>query len=291
MRENASTPSSSATRATSTCPRRGPRPAGRSCSTRSSRSTRPWWSTGAASDPAPRRRASSTDSTGTRSGRRISWSRTRPRTPLTSPDSGNWRPTASRSASWVPRSASSSRCGGAPPRFEALFVGKLIPLHGLDTILAAARLAPEIPFRVVGSGQLDALLSASGRRTSSGSGGSHTSSCPRSSPERGARSDLRHLGEGRQRDPEQGLPGAGLRHAARHRGHAGGARAPAGRGERPARPPGDPAALAAAIRRLATEPGLAERIGAAASPRSSSRPASRCWARRWRGLVEALVRP
>ncbi len=39
-----------------------------------------------------------------------------------------------------------------------LFVGKLIPLHGLDTILAAAALAPEIPFRVVGSGQLEALL-------------------------------------------------------------------------------------------------------------------------------------
>jgi glycosyltransferase involved in cell wall biosynthesis len=43
-------------------------------------------------------------------------------------------------------------------RFHALFVGKLIPLHGLETILEAARLAPEIRFRVVGSGQLDALL-------------------------------------------------------------------------------------------------------------------------------------
>ena len=42
--------------------------------------------------------------------------------------------------------------------FHALFVGKLIPLHGLETILAAARLTPEIPFRVVGTGQLDALL-------------------------------------------------------------------------------------------------------------------------------------
>jgi glycosyltransferase involved in cell wall biosynthesis len=42
--------------------------------------------------------------------------------------------------------------------FHALFVGKLIPLHGLETILAAAELAPEIPFRVVGSGQLEALL-------------------------------------------------------------------------------------------------------------------------------------
>jgi glycosyltransferase involved in cell wall biosynthesis len=42
--------------------------------------------------------------------------------------------------------------------FVALFVGKLIPLHGLDTILGAARLAPEIPFRIVGTGQLDDLL-------------------------------------------------------------------------------------------------------------------------------------
>lgn len=45
-----------------------------------------------------------------------------------------------------------------PERFSALFVGKLIPLHGLETILAAATLVPEVPFRVVGSGQLDALL-------------------------------------------------------------------------------------------------------------------------------------
>ena len=44
--------------------------------------------------------------------------------------------------------------------FHALFVGKLIPLHGLETILAAASLAPEIPFRVVGSGQLEPLLDA-----------------------------------------------------------------------------------------------------------------------------------
>jgi glycosyltransferase involved in cell wall biosynthesis len=41
---------------------------------------------------------------------------------------------------------------------SALFVGKLIPLHGLETILAAARLAPEIRFRIVGDGQLRGLL-------------------------------------------------------------------------------------------------------------------------------------
>jgi glycosyltransferase involved in cell wall biosynthesis len=42
--------------------------------------------------------------------------------------------------------------------FTVLFVGKLIPLHGLDTILAAAALAPELRFRIVGSGQLDHLV-------------------------------------------------------------------------------------------------------------------------------------
>jgi glycosyltransferase involved in cell wall biosynthesis len=51
------------------------------------------------------------------------------------------------------------RPGWQPPAaFEALFVGKLIPLHGLETILEAARLLPRIPFRLVGSGQLERLL-------------------------------------------------------------------------------------------------------------------------------------
>jgi glycosyltransferase involved in cell wall biosynthesis len=45
-----------------------------------------------------------------------------------------------------------------PDRFTALFVGKLIPLQGVDVVLEAARRAPEVPFRVIGSGQLDDLL-------------------------------------------------------------------------------------------------------------------------------------
>jgi glycosyltransferase involved in cell wall biosynthesis len=39
-----------------------------------------------------------------------------------------------------------------------VFVGKLIPLHGLETILEAARLAPDLRLQVVGSGQLQHLL-------------------------------------------------------------------------------------------------------------------------------------
>ncbi len=51
------------------------------------------------------------------------------------------------------------RPGWAPEEpFTALFVGKLIPLHGLETILAAARAAPELRLRLVGSGQLESLV-------------------------------------------------------------------------------------------------------------------------------------
>jgi glycosyltransferase involved in cell wall biosynthesis len=44
--------------------------------------------------------------------------------------------------------------------FTALFVGKLIPLQGVDTILAAARETPDIQFRIVGSGQVGSLLTS-----------------------------------------------------------------------------------------------------------------------------------
>ena len=44
--------------------------------------------------------------------------------------------------------------------FCALFVGKLVPLQGIETVLEAARLAPEIPFRIIGEGQLSAAVEA-----------------------------------------------------------------------------------------------------------------------------------
>jgi glycosyltransferase involved in cell wall biosynthesis len=45
-----------------------------------------------------------------------------------------------------------------PPEFEVLFVGKLIPLQGVDVVLESARRLPELRFRLVGSGQLEPLL-------------------------------------------------------------------------------------------------------------------------------------
>lgn len=51
------------------------------------------------------------------------------------------------------------RPGWAPEDpFRAVFVGKLIPLHGLETILEAARLTPDLTLRIIGRGQLDRLV-------------------------------------------------------------------------------------------------------------------------------------
>ena len=46
------------------------------------------------------------------------------------------------------------------PSGSFLFVGKLIPLHGLETMLGAARLVPELSITVAGGGQLNSLLEA-----------------------------------------------------------------------------------------------------------------------------------
>jgi glycosyltransferase involved in cell wall biosynthesis len=47
-----------------------------------------------------------------------------------------------------------------PDPVHALFYGKLAPLHGVETILAASRISGTPPIRVIGEGQLDAWLVA-----------------------------------------------------------------------------------------------------------------------------------
>jgi glycosyltransferase involved in cell wall biosynthesis len=173
-----------------------------------------------------------------------------------------------------------------PERFVCLFVGKLIPLHGLETIIAAAELAPELPFRIVGSGQLDALLE-------------HR-------PE--------NVEWERWIDYER-LPDAywdagcalgvfgGSAKAARvipnkaFQALACGtplvtADTPAARellvdGESALLvPPGDPAALAAAVRRLAADPGLARRLSVAGRASFEQSASEDVLGARWRGLIE-----
>ena len=173
--------------------------------------------------------------------------------------------------------------------FQALFVGKLIPLHGLETILAAARLAPEIPFRIVGNGQLGALLlerppnvewvdwvdyellPAEIRRAGCALGVFGTSTkAGRVIPNKA----FQALACGRPLITAD-TP------AARELLEDGQSALLV--------PPGDPGALAAAVRRLARDAALAEKIGAGGLATYRARASEQVLGERWRSLVERLA--
>ena len=173
--------------------------------------------------------------------------------------------------------------------FHALFVGKLIPLHGLETILAAARLAPELPFRVVGNGQLDALmldrppnvewvdwvkyerLPAEIQRAGCALGiFGTTAKAARVIPNKAFQALA------------CGTPlVTAATPAARELLHDGVSALLV--------PPGDPAALAAAVRRLATDAGLGRRIGEGGLAAYREHASEAVLGERWRGLVERLI--
>ncbi|HWN22659.1 MAG TPA: glycosyltransferase [Gaiellaceae bacterium] len=176
-----------------------------------------------------------------------------------------------------------------PERFGVLFVGKLIPLHGLETILAASRLAPELPFTIVGSGQLEALLET-----------------PPANVERIDWVEYEHLPArlhragcalgifGTSAKARRVIPNKAFQALA--------CGTPLVTADTPAArellrdgesallvPPGDPHALAAALRRLAADPGLAERIGAGGHAAYRAKASEDALGRRWRGLLEGLL--
>jgi len=173
--------------------------------------------------------------------------------------------------------------------FHALFVGKLIPLHGLETILAAAALAPEIPFRVVGSGQLERLLdqrpanvewvpwveyeNLPGELQSAGCALGIFGTTPKAArviPNKAFQAlacgaplvtaDTRAARE-LLTDGEDAL----------------------------LVPPGDAEALAAAVRRLAADATLADRIGAAGRSTYEARASEPVLGARWRALIERAI--
>jgi glycosyltransferase involved in cell wall biosynthesis len=182
------------------------------------------------------------------------------------------------------------RPGWQPKRdYHVLFVGKLIPLHGLETILEAAALAPEVPFRIIGNGQLDELLA-----------------------ERPPNVEWVQWVDYERLPDEIQAAGCALgvfgtsEKAARvipnkaFQAIACGtplvtADTPAARellsdGESALLvPPGDAQALAAAVRRLAADPGLAQRIGEGGLAVYRERASEDVLGAQWRGLLERLL--
>ncbi len=173
--------------------------------------------------------------------------------------------------------------------FHCLFVGKLIPLHGLETILAAAALAPEIPFRIVGSGQLDAELD---RRPA------NVEWQPWIEYERlpGAYWDAGcALGIfGTSDKARRVIPNKAYQALACGTPLVT-AGTPAARellvdGESALLvPPGDPESLAAAVRRVAADRELALRLSAGGRAAFEERASEQVLGARWRGLLEGAV--
>jgi glycosyltransferase involved in cell wall biosynthesis len=182
------------------------------------------------------------------------------------------------------------RPGWHPPEpFHVLFVGKLIPLHGLETILAAAELVPEVPFRIVGDGQLAGLLEGRPPNVE------HVEWIPYEElPEayRAAGCALGIFGTGEK--AARVIPNKVFQALACGR--------PVITADTPAARelltddadallvrPGDPAALAEAIQRVAAEHGLSERIGASGRATYERHASEDVLGDCWRRLLERMV--
>ena len=174
-------------------------------------------------------------------------------------------------------------------RFHVLFVGKLIPLHGLETILGAARLVPEVPFRIVGSGQLDALLDDRPANVEWVEWVEYEAL-----PEELQRAGCALGVFGTSEKAARVIPNKAFQALA--------CGTPLVTADTPAArellrngesallvPPGDAAALAAAVRSLATDAELAGRIGAGGLAAYREHASEDVLGLRWRGLLETEV--
>jgi len=173
--------------------------------------------------------------------------------------------------------------------FTALFVGKLIPLHGVATVLEAARIAPDLRFRIIGTGQLDQLL---------------TERPP--NVEHVAWVDYERLPDelhmagcalgvfGTSEKAGRVIPNKAFQALA--------CGVPLITADTPAArellvdeesallvPPGDAEALAAAVRRLAADPTLPQRLAEGGLQAYRTHASERVLGERWRGLIEQLV--
>lgn len=178
---------------------------------------------------------------------------------------------------------------GWEPRDPPLFVGKLIPLHGVETILAAARLIPSRPIAVAGSGQLDHVMATRPPNVE----WQHWIPYERlPAAYRRTACALGIFGAGRKASrviPNKAFQalacGAPLvtadTQAARELLHDGESAILV--------PAGDHQALASAIERLVDDTALSARIGGAGSRTYSERASEEVLGRRWRALIEELV--
>jgi glycosyltransferase involved in cell wall biosynthesis len=177
----------------------------------------------------------------------------------------------------------------SPGTFEVLYVGKLIPLHGLETILDAARLLPDVPFRIVGSGQLDSLLDDRPANVNWVPWIEYEQ-LPEAIQAAGCALGI----FGTSDKAARVIPNKAFQALACGTPLVT-ADTPAARelltdGENAVLvPPADATALAAAIRRLAGDPALARRLGGAGRATYEARASEEVLGAQWRELLESLL--
>lgn len=177
----------------------------------------------------------------------------------------------------------------APSEFTVLFVGKFIPLHGLETIREAARRLPDIPFKIVGSGQLDRLLDSAPPNVEWIRWLDH-----RDVPQEYARAGCALGIFGTTGKAGRVIPNKVFEALA--------CGVPVVTGDTPAArelltddgdcllvPQGDPEALAQAIRRLAADQQLGIRLGASGRATYEARASEEVLGARWRDLLEGVL--
>jgi glycosyltransferase involved in cell wall biosynthesis len=160
----------------------------------------------------------------------------------------------------------------------------------MDTILATAELVPEIPFRIVGSGQLEHLLDKRPENVEWVHWVNYEE-LPRELWGAGAALGI------------FGTSDKALRVIPNKAYQALATGAPLITGDTPAArelladerdallvPPGDPAALAGAIRRLAADPELARSLSEGGRRTYEEQASEEVLGARWRGLLEPLLR-
>jgi glycosyltransferase involved in cell wall biosynthesis len=173
--------------------------------------------------------------------------------------------------------------------FRVLFVGKLIPLHGMETILEAARLAPELQVRVIGSGQLNGAMEARPPNVEWIEWITYDD-LPREYWGAGCALGI------------FGTSDKALRVIPNKAYHALACGAPLITADTPAArellrdgenallvPPGDPAALAEAMRRLAADPELARDLSRGGLAVYGEQASEEVLGTRWRSLLEELL--
>ncbi len=173
--------------------------------------------------------------------------------------------------------------------FRVVFVAKLIPLHGLGTILEAARLAPELQLRVIGSGQQDKLMEGRPENVE----WIHWIQYEELPAEYwGAGCALGIFGTSAK--AQRVIPNKAFQALASGTplitADTPGSRELLTDGENALLiPAGDPAALAAAMRRVAGDPDLARRLSAGGRAVYEEQASEEVLGARWRSLIEELL--